>query len=124
MARQITVHKVIGDLNPQLTVEAIDGPGPGGASHEYCISWELGKNHGECVLLEFQQGGIKDVGINGISHEALLAVLVDRLEGFQTGEFACEDNAAALSHLYLALGALQKRTLERIARGVEGKSEK
>lgn len=56
----------------------------------------------------------------GFTHEALLAILIDRMEGFQTGPYASDDNATALSAMNVALAALQKRTRARIARGVEG----
>ena len=58
--------------------------------------------------------------VNGITHEALLAILIDRLECFQHGPFANEYNAEALDCLHTALAALQTRTAIRTARGVEG----
>lgn len=36
---------------------------------------------------------IAEVGTNGITHEALLAVLIDRLQSFQRGEYSCCDLA-------------------------------
>ena len=63
-------------------------------------------------------------GVNGISIESLLAVCLDRLEGFQSGEFKCEQNEFALKYTYDALAALKIRTQDRIDRNVEGKYEK
>lgn len=60
------------------------------------------------------------LGANGITHEVLLAVLIDRLQGFQGGPYACRENAIALTKLEEALLWLNKRTLQRVARGVEG----
>jgi hypothetical protein len=68
----------------------------------------------------FQNGPIPEKGTNGVTHEALLAILVDRMQGFQKGQYACRENAIALTHLEEALMWLQKRTRERVARGVEG----
>lgn len=68
----------------------------------------------------FQNGPIKEFGVNGVTQESLLAIIIDRLKSFQSGPFACEANAFALSHCKSALHELQKRTRARIARGIEG----
>ena len=125
--RELSSHKVNG-CNEAIKVTALDGPGPGGASHRYEIEWpdcvvdEPGVGHcgGNTLTIDFQNGPIKEVGTNGVTHEALLAVLIDRLEGFQSGPFANPFNADALLHLRLAQDALLSRTRERLARGVEG----
>ena len=70
------------------------------------------------VLTEL--GPIKEAGVNGLTGEALLAILIDRLRSFQAGPYACQQNATALWHLREALDMLQVRTRARIARGVEG----
>jgi len=118
MPREITTHRVNG-CNDALAVHAMDGPGPGGASHEYRI--QLGGSN--YLMLNFQNGPIKEVGTNGITHESLLAVLIDRLEGFQRGPYKCQANQAALDALETAQAALRSRTKERLARGVEGTHE-
>jgi hypothetical protein len=71
----------------------------------------------------FQHGPIKEVGTNGITHEALIEVLIDRLEGFQSGGYACLENQQALDALQVAKSALRTRTKARVARGVEGTHE-
>lgn len=121
MSRELTGHKV-NPANDKLTVTAIDGPGPGGASHLYRIEGytHVGAPAVSAVHLEFQNGPIAEVGVNGITHEALLEVLIDRLTGFESGPFANSYNATALEHLELARDALHARTKERTARGVEG----
>ncbi len=68
----------------------------------------------------FQNGPINEAGVNGITHEALLAILIDRLRGFQAGPFKSKANACALTHMEEALMWLNQRTLERMRRGVEG----
>ncbi len=115
--REITGHKV-NPVNDQLLVEALDPPGPGGASHEYLIVTP--PPHGRAFQISFQLGPIAEAGVNGITHEALLAILIDRLEHFQAGPYANDYNAVALGHLQSAQGALFDRTRERMSRGVEG----
>ena len=68
----------------------------------------------------FQNGPVKEFGVNGISNESLLAIVEDRLLGFQSGQYACRENAIALTKLQESMLWLQKRTRDRIARGVEG----
>ena len=72
------------------------------------------------VMLRFQHGPIGEVGVNGVTNEALLAIVADRLRGFQSSKYACKENAAALASVMDALGALESRTRAREARGVEG----
>lgn len=119
--RDITTHKVNG-LNEALAVTAMDEPGPGGASHLYMINATMG-SHVECTI-RFQNGPIQERGINGVSGEAILAVLIDRYEDFQAGPYACQENADALTHLQAAMACLHSRTKARIERGVEGTMEK
>ncbi len=115
--RTITSHKVNG-LNEALIIQAVDQRGSGGANHSYEIRDAHNILLGGC---EFQNGPIASPNdINGVSNEALLAVLIDRLEGFQSGKFACRENALALTKLEEAMAWLQKRTRDRMARGVEG----
>lgn len=121
MKRKITSHRVNG-LNEELEVSALDDPGNGGACHEYEII--VGGAAGAVFPIVFQNGPILEVGINGISNEALLAIVEDRLLGFQSGQFACRENAIALTKLQEAMMWLHKRTRDRIARGVEGTNSK
>ena len=121
--RTITDHIVEGDsANHQLTITVMDDPGQGGANHDYFVSWPSRSEHltGEGVRILFQNGPIKEFGVNGVTQEALLAIVIDRLRSFQAGPFACEDNAIAQEHCEMALMRLQRRTRERIKRGVEG----
>jgi hypothetical protein len=121
--RTLTDHIVSGDQAVQLRIAVVDEPGCGGANHRYEIRCDFPS---DCPLafINFQDGPIKERGVNGITQEALLAIVIDRLRSFQAGPFACEDNAYALSHCEQALKTLQKRTLARIARGVEGTHQK
>jgi hypothetical protein len=127
--RELTSHKVNG-LNEALMVEVVDEPGQGNACHEYVITLldqdlqeDETVSRGACRII-FQNGPIKDVGVNGISNESLLAIAEDRLLGFQSGEFACRENAVALTKLQECMMWLSKRTNDRLKRGVEGTHQK
>lgn len=122
--RELKTHIVEGDsANHQLKIEAMDEPwNESEVNSVYQISGML--IHGGAYILSFQKGPIKEVGVNGITNEALLAILIDRMEGFQKGKFKCVDNQIALEHMKVALEALQDRTRERMLRGVEGTHEK
>lgn len=120
--RELTSHKVNG-LNEALRVTACDEPGPGGACHTYYVEPTIGNATG--VKIEFQKGPLQEtVYPNGLSAEALLAIVEDRLKGFQSGEFACRENALALTHIQDAMHWLHHRTRERMQRGVEGTNQK
>ena len=120
--RQIHGHRVNG-CNDKIDITVLDDPGAGGACHLYEIR-VTDEGRSSACLVGFQDGPIGEAGVNGITHEALLAVLVDRLEGFQSGDFACRENAIALTKIQEAQMWLQKRTRDRLARGVEGTHEK
>lgn len=119
--REIHDHKV-NPANDTLKVEVRDEPGSGGANHEYGVTGF--RNVGEIHLIKFQNGPINEVGVNGLTHEVLLAIVADRLRSFQAGPFSCKANACALTHIEEAMHWLQQRTLERMRRGVEGTHQK
>lgn len=89
--REITTHKVNG-CNEAITVEAMDGPGPGGAPHEYRLSHP------------------GPVGPNNPSDVPSFTYL-----NFQNGPVA-----EALTKLEEAMHWLHSRTRARVTRGVEG----
>lgn len=70
--------------------------------------------------IDFQEGAIKESGINGVMNEDLIAMVITRLEGFQNSEFRCRENACAITKLEETLMWLRKRTVGRENRGVEG----
>lgn len=124
--RELTSHRVNG-LNEVLRIVVFDEPGQGNACHKYEIGYGSGpddSNEGNPCYIRFQNGPIAEVGVNGLSNEALLAVVEDRLVGFQSGQYACRENAIALTKLQEAMMWLQKRTRDRMARGVEGTNQK
>lgn len=124
MSRILTSHKVSG-LNEALLINVLDEPGQGNACHEYQIrKWEKDQEDIELCNVSFQNGPIQEAGVNGISGEALLAIVEDRLIGFQSGQYACRENAIALTKIQEAIMWLQKRTRDRMSRGVEGTNVK
>ncbi len=70
--------------------------------------------------IHFQEGPIKECGVNGVCNEDLLVMVIRRLQGFQESEFKCRENACAITKLEEALLWLRKRTMGRENRGVEG----
>lgn len=127
MTRELTSHKVNG-LNEHLKIEVLDEPGPGGANHLYRIESNEPRDaelppRVHCRF-KFQNGPILEAGVNGISNESLLAIVEDRLKCFQAGDYACRENAIALTKIQEAMHWLHHRTRERVARGVEGTSAK
>ena len=91
------------------------------AYHNYEIwAYGGGREAAQVASIYFQEGPIKEVGVNGCSNEDLLAIVADRLECFQKGKFPCVHNAKALACVHAALLHLNDRTMDREKRGVEG----
>lgn len=68
----------------------------------------------------FQRGAVKENGVNGLTNEALLAILIHRTK-FLDDIFPCQENKRAIQHMEDALTNLEVRTARRMVRGVEGK---
>lgn len=133
-----TIHDHdVNPVNAQLEIDVLDlsNPKGGGACHLYQISGfntasnpsdpfvsRQGKPSNYTTIL-FQNGPIQEFGVNGITHEALLAIVADRLRSFQGGLYACKENACALTHIEEAMQWLHSRTLARLRRGVEGTTQ-
>lgn len=104
-------------------VVCTDEPGAGNACHNYDVVSVAGSDNEPVAIFTrviFQNGPIKEAGVNGCHNEDLLAIVADRLQGFQSGPYACRENAIALTKIYEALHWLNHRTQARIDRGVEG----
>jgi len=129
--RELTEHKV-NPANDKLTIRVMDDPGAGGACHKYEIGGydvRTNKSYNDetdyCSgLILFQNGPIAEAGVNGVTQEALLAIVIDRLRSFQEGAYACRENEMALTKIEEAMHWLHSRTLARMRRGVEGTHEK
>lgn len=129
--REIHDHKT-SPANNELKIEVRDNPGSGGANHRYDITGFDTENNPSSTppdgykssfsrqIVIFQNGPVPESGVNGVTQEALIAICIDRLRGFQAGPYFCRENAIALTNLETALMYLQKRTRDRMFRGVEG----
>lgn len=106
-------------------VVVLDGPGAGGACHEYAIQpVTVGDDPGvfQPSAIHFQNGPIQENGVNGCHQEDLLAIVLHRLQSFQAGDFKCRENALAITKIEEAMHWLNHRTTARQGRGVEGKN--
>ncbi len=129
--RYVTDH-IINPCNDKLVIAVTDEPGAGGANHRYEITGfdtNTNKSHTDKEgysarytreIILFQNGPIPENGVNGLTQEALLAIVADRLKSFQAGPYACRENALALTKVEEAMHWLQQRTLSRMRRNVEG----
>ena len=132
--RKLKDHIVEGDLpQNQVVIQVTDEPGAGGANHRYEIRGFNNRSNPSAnevdtfhcwVPIVFQNGPIQEAGVNGITQEVLLAIVIDRLRNFQKGPFPSDENSIALIHCGVALDALKSRTRNRLARGVEGQTKK
>jgi len=84
--------------------------------HRYQVEAPDGRT---LAVLNFQEGPVPANGVNGVTNETLIAVLIHRLEVLNA-KVACEENTQAIFYLHEALSALESRTKQRMARGVEG----
>jgi len=82
-----------------------------------------GDQRREFVLIPFQHGTVPKHGLNGVTNESLLAIVLRRLRGFQRSPFACRENHVAIAKIEDALLWLHHRTRDRQARGVEGEHQ-
>jgi len=108
--KKLTSHKVNG-VNDMLDVCVLE------EGQVYHVRATKGNASG--LRIDFQKGPLGEYP-NGLTNEVLLTILQDRLTHFQSGKFACEENAQALDHISKALDLLHQRTIKRIERGVEG----
>lgn len=84
-----------------------------------CCESETQGSNNPITTISFQNGSIKENGVNGCQNEDLIIIVIDRLNDLQK-KFSCRENAIAITKLEEALMWLDKRTADRIARGVEG----
>ena len=74
------------------------------------------------VGIDFQHGPVKENGVNGITSEALLAIILHRLRILNTN-FPCRENSLAITNIEQGLMWLEQRTRDRLNRGVEGQNK-
>ena len=71
------------------------------------------------VSFVFQDGAIKDAGVNGVQISDLLYFLYGTFASLN-GEFPCHENLLTLDALEHAINAQNARKTDRLKRGVEG----
>lgn len=100
--------------------------GPGGAYHHYVVFHGLDPERDETRTdIKFQKGPRNVEGsVGGVIDGDLLEIVRDRLRAFQAGEFACRENACALTHIEEALMWMNKRSEDRAERQVLGTYQK
>jgi len=104
-------------------VKRVGDTGAGGAYHNYEVM-VLGKD-AHTVELSFQHGGRGlEESTTGLVNEDLLEICRDRLKCFQTGDYACRENAIALTHIEEALMWLDKRVQDRAELNILGTNTK
>jgi hypothetical protein len=119
-------------LNKLIRVEQWDDVDPKtGACSKYMVYIFQNNRWNEHAKLTFHKGPLVQTDplvpvqpVSGLSIEALLTICIDRLRGFQSKDFACRENALAITHLEDAIHWLEHRARERRDRGVEGQQVK
>jgi hypothetical protein len=120
MPRSIHDHE-INPLNKALLIttlapyiySVIDKPS-GGEDLNKIIRFHIGP-------LQYDQGQITKKGqISGITNEALVAVVLDRMRELQKTAFSCDENNSVILHLQQALSDMASRTMRRTKNGTEG----
>lgn len=104
-----------------------DDTGTGNANHQYDIypSDGFDENTEPLLCIQFQHGPRKEMdSTHGVLDTDLLEIVRDRLRGFQSGQFACRENACALTHIEEALMWMNRRVEDRIERNVLGTNQK
>ena len=95
--------------------------------HLYSLDHLEGNGHETLQFIhkapkEGDASGDMELKESGTTNEEVIRVVIDRIETMDK-KFACLENSIAISHLSIALGALEDRTRGRKARGVEGKAK-
>ena len=123
--REITTHYDGFGLNEQIIIRP-GPPGPGGAAHLYNFVYRCADGTEEPVgYLQFQEGPRNVEGSTcGLTAAAVIAALVDHLQGFQKGPFSNRETACTITKLEEADHWLRHRAQSRAARGVLGTYQK
>jgi hypothetical protein len=124
LTRRITSHHDGYGLNDDLTIFADErDPKAGNGSHTYILCLNCAGVGREVGVLQFQHGPRNVEGsVPGVLDPAVLQVIIDRYEGFQSGPFACEENAAVLRHLLDAKAHMVMRANTRNVQRVLGQN--
>lgn len=124
--RTITTHHDGHGLNESVRIVAMDDA-EGPACHRYLFKMdnEDGTMETPLGVIQFQQGPRNEAAsIPGVVTAAVIAMLIDHLEGFQRGPYPSRETALVITKLEEALHWTRARADKRAARGVLGKNEK
>lgn len=114
--RTLTEHFDGHGLNDSITLTS-DEPDKSGAAHCYQATIEAAP----VLVIQFQKGPRNEpASIPGATEASVIAVLIDRLRGFQAGPYACRENAIILTKLEECLMWTRARADARARRGVLG----
>lgn len=120
---------IIVEAGDELTDKQIKGEGKSHASYNFFVKsvrggeWSKSLNvrfHQGPLLEENPDGSVRQLPVQGVTNEAVLAMVLDRLEVFQKGKFACNQNQFAIERIKEAIDALKAREAERFKAGIVG----
>ena len=104
----ITDHHDGHELNANVRIAALDERGPGGAPHLYAayvttvVDGQIVEV--ECARVQFQCGPRNEPSSTpGVTHMAMIALLLHPLRCFQAGPFASRFNSLAIDALEVSL---------------------
>ena len=120
--KKITSHVTgLDALTDNLVIECDDrDPDAGNGSHHYTIKDQAALS--VFATIDFQHGPRGESASRpGITSQALLALLIDHLQGFQEGPFKSRENALAITALEEARNWLLQRVIDRKRHDVLGK---
>lgn len=127
IGRELYDHKNNKYNREHIVVKTADVRASDGANHKYQVlvytnPLSEGVQQGPIATcdINFQDGGLSEVGPNGITDQALIAVVLDRVRGFNEGPYRCRENSVMITKLEEALMWDRKRADDRSMRGVEG----
>ena len=123
MPNNIDFHYCEGP-NSLVRIEVVDDPTKEGVNSKYqCYTKQHGnwqKSGGEIKL---QKGPVTEPGLNGITNEALLCIVLHRLQA-QNKACGSRETSLALTKLEEAMMWLHAREKDRMKRGVKDSYEK
>lgn len=127
IGRELYDHKNNKYNREHVVVKTADFRASDGANHKYEVlvyanPLSDGVQQGPIATCEvnFQNGGLAEVGPNGITDQALIAIVLDRVRSFNDGPYRCRENSVMITKLEEALMWGRNRADDRSMRGVEG----
>ena len=113
----MNVHSVVGELDSLIIGETTSDKVPPGHSYWVNVMCHDTESVRELATVDFQNGPISKNGVNGLTNEALLTILIHRTMALNE-QFPCTENVKAAAHMKYALDYFNLRTSDRKIRGV------